>query len=283
MVVKLTLLPVLYWVALAQSGRIVSTAPSITEMLYALGLGERVVGVTTFCRYPPEAVSKPKIGNYLRPDVEAILALRPDVVLVEKSMLRGPVRLPSLQLHVIELDDSTIDGICSSILQIGRLAGVTARAEKLTDFIRRDLALIRQRTSGLPRKRVLFLVGRTPGRIEELIAVGRSSYLAELVRIAGGNNLFDDSRAAYAKVSIEEVLARKPEVIVDMSDMAGTNGVTAKQRQAVVTLWNRFSSVPAVRDHRVYAVSPDIYVVPGPRVAQAARQLVRIIHPEAGF
>lgn len=94
MVARLALLLLLSVAAQAQPRRIVSTAPSITEMLYALGLGDRVVGVTSFCHYPPEAATKPKIGNYLRPDVEAIVALRPDVVLAEKSMLRGPVQLP---------------------------------------------------------------------------------------------------------------------------------------------------------------------------------------------
>ena len=106
MVRRLAILFVLAVGAFAQPRRIVSTAPSITEMLYALGLGDRVVGVTTFCHYPPEAVRKPKIGNYLRPDVEAILALRPDLVIAEKSMVQQAMSLPRLKLNVLEVDDS---------------------------------------------------------------------------------------------------------------------------------------------------------------------------------
>ena len=283
MVARLALLLLLSVAAQAQPRRIVSTAPSITEMLYALGLGDRVVGVTSFCHYPPEAATKPKIGNYLRPDVEAIVALRPDVVLAEKSMLRGPVQLPALRLNVVEVDDSTIAGIYGSILQIGRLAGVGRRAETLCASMRNELERIRRVTSTLPRRRMLFLVGRTPERIEDLIAAGRSSYLTEVIKIAGGENIFQDSPVAYAKVPVEEVLARKPEVIVDMGEMAQTVGVTQAQKEAVVRLWSRYPFLPAVQQHRVYAVASDIYVVPGPRVVEAAREFARMLHPEAAF
>jgi iron complex transport system substrate-binding protein len=261
--------------------RIVSTAPSITEMLYALGLGDRVVGVTTFCHYPPEAAKKPKIGTYLRPDVETILALRPDVVIAEKTMIRGPVSLPSLKLNVVELDDSSVQGIYDSIREIGRLAGVSNRAEVLCASIRDELQRIRRRTAELPRRKVLFVVGRTPGKIEDLIAAGSSSYLNEVLALAGGENLLHDAAIPYAKISVEEVLARNPDVIIDIGEMADTVGVTEKQKRAVVRLWSRYPSLKAVQQRRVFAIASDIFVVPGPRVVDAARECARLIHPEA--
>ncbi len=280
MVARLALLLFAGALAFAQPKRIVSTAPSITEMLYALGLGDRVVGVTTFCHYPPEATRKPKIGNYLRPDTEAIVALRPDAVIAERSMIRRSIDLPTLRLNVVEVDDATIPGVYASIRRIGELAGVAGRAEALCVSIRGNLETVRRRTAQLPHPRVLFVVGRTPGKIEDLIVAGGASYLNEVLEIAGGANILLDAHTSYAKVSLEEVLARNPEVIIDMGEMSQTIGVTARDRRRVVELWRRYPSLAAVRGKRVYAVASDIYVVPGPRVVEAAREFARMLHGE---
>ncbi|HXG32933.1 MAG TPA: helical backbone metal receptor [Bryobacteraceae bacterium] len=262
--------------------RIVSTAPSITEMLFALGLGDRVVAVTTFCRYPPEAAAKPKIGDYLRPNLEAILALRPDLVLVEKSMIRRSLALPAFRGNVVEVDDTDLEGVLASIRRIGEACGVPGRAQQLIQQIRWELDQVRRRTAFLPRRRVLLVVGRTPGRIEDLIAAGRHSYLHELLEIAGGANIVADASAAYVKVSLEEVLARNPEIIVDFGDMS--QAVPSPDRgRAVARLWSRYPNLAAVKTGRVYGVAADPFVVPGPRVAQAARRLAALLHPEAGF
>jgi iron complex transport system substrate-binding protein len=263
--------------------RIVSTAPSATEMLYALGLGDRVVGVTSYCHYPPEAAKKPKIGDYLHPNLEVIVGLRPDLVVSEVSGVRHPERLGSLHLNVVEIDDANLAGIYESIRRIGRAAGVPARSDALRARMRADLDAIRARVAPFPRRRVLFLVGRTPGRIEDLIAAGGASHLNELIEIAGGENIFAASVAAYGKLPLEELLARNPEVIVDMGEMSETVGVTEEQKRAVVALWNRYPALAAVHERRVYAVASDIFVVPGPRVVDAARALARMFHPEAGL
>jgi iron complex transport system substrate-binding protein len=281
MVARLAILILLASGCFAQPRRIVSTAPSITEMLYALGLGDRVVGVTTFCHYPPEAARKPKIGNYLRPDVETIVALRPDLVIAETSMIRQAISLPRLKLNLLEVDDATIQGIYDSIRKIGGAAGVSQRATALCAGIAGKLEAIQQRASRFPRRRVLFIVGRTPGRIEDLIAAGRSSYLNELMRIAGGENVFQDAAIGYGKIGLEEILARNPDVIIDMGEMAQTVGITDRQKQAVTALWSRYPTLKAVRNKQVFAVASDIFVVPGPRVTEAAGELARMLHPEA--
>ena len=281
--VSFLLILALWGAGTAPPQRIVSTAPSVTEMLYALGLGDRVVGVTTYCHYPPEAAKKPKIGDYFHPSLETIVGLRPDLVVSEASGVRHAERLSSLNLKVLEIDDSTLAAIYDSIRRIGQAAGVPARADALTARMRGELAAIRSKVAPLARRRVLFLVGRTPGRIEDLIAAGRTSHLNELMEIAGGQNVFRDSVAAYGRISLEELLARNPEVIVDMGEMSETVGVTEAQKRAVVELWNRYPKLAAVREHRVYAVASDIFVVPGPRVVDAARALARMFHPEAGL
>lgn len=268
---------------LAGAQRIVSTAPSITEMLYALGLGGRVVGVTTFCHYPPEAAGKPKVGDYLRPNIESIVALRPDLVVVETTGIRRAERLPALKLNVLEVDDGTLAGIYDSIRKIGAAAGVADRAAAVCARMQAELRRIRDRTAGQPARRLMFVAGRAPGRLEDIIVVGRGAHLNELIEIAGAANAFGDVATAYAKVSIEQVLARNPEVIVDMGEMAQTAGVTEEQKRAVVALWEGQPALAAVRARRVFAVASDIFMVPGPRVVEAARELARMAHPEVSF
>ena len=259
--------------------RIVSTAPSITEMLYALGLGDRVVGVTKYCRYPPEAQTKPKIGDYTSPNLEAIAALKPDLVIIQTNPIRLADRLNTLRLRSLEINQDDTAALYNSIRVVGDATGASPQAARLTASIRDQLEQIRRRAASLPRTRVMFVVGRTPNRLDGLVVVGRASYLNEIIQIAGGDNVFRDALAAYPSVSLEEVLARNPEVIVDMGEMADTVSITGAQKRQVVNLWQRMSSLAAVKQHRVFAVASDIYVVPGPRVVNAAQSFLEMLHP----
>ena len=253
--------------------RIVSTAPSITEMLYALGLGDRVVGVTRFCRYPPEAQLKPKIGDYVNPNLEAIASLKPDLVIIQTNPVRLRERLVNMHLRTIEVDQQSIAGIYTSIRAVGEAAGVSDRAEKLIDSIRSGLDAVHARASVLKPVRVMFVIGRSQGRLDGLVVVGRASYLNEVIRTAGGENVFHDAMAPYPNVSLEEVMARNPEVILDMGDMSDTVSVTEQHKHEVVALWDRVGTVDAVKHHRVFAIASDMYVVPGPRAVDAAQAI----------
>jgi len=278
------LIPVLLFIGLAAAHppqRIVSTAPSATEMLYALGLGDRVVGVTTYCRYPPEVQTKPKIGTYLQPSFEAILAARPDLVIVVKNPVQLTERLQRLGLKVLELSEETLPGIYDSIRRVAQAAGVPTSGDQLTRQMEAALRRLADRSRTRRPKRVMFVVSRSPGRLESLMAVGRASYLNELIRIAGGSNIFEDISTSYPKVSLEEVLSRNPEVIIDMGEMAETQAVTAEQKRRVVDLWRAHPSLAAVQRQAVFAVASDIFVVPGPRAVEAAASLFAMLHPEA--
>jgi len=260
--------------------RIVSTAPSITELLYALGLGDRVVGVDRFSRYPPDALKKPRIGDYAAPNLEVIASLRPDLVMIPTNPVQLRQRLEALKLRVLELNQEGIPALYESIRIVGQATGATTPAARLTEQIRRDLEATRARTAKLPKTRILFVAGHTPQRLEGLIVAGGTSYLNEIIEIAGGANIFRDAKAAYPTVSLEEILARNPEVIIDMGEMADTVGVTEAQKQAVQKLWTGMSSVAAVRSGRVHAVASDVFVVPGPRVVDAAAEFFKLLHPE---
>lgn len=267
----------------AQPARIVSTAPSITEMLFALGLGGRVAGVTEYCRYPADALRVRKIGTYIQPNIEAILSLTPDLVVIQENPARLKEKFEAVGLNVLELRHTTVGDVYESIAILGRMTGAGDRATALNAEIRGRLDEIGRRTSRRPRRRMMLIVGRTPHAIEGLVAVGRASYLNELIAIAGGENVFAAAAAPYPKVSLEEVLARDPEVIVDMGEMADTVGVTDEQKRRVVELWRRYPNLAAVRRGAVFAVASDIFVVPGPRMVEAAAAFGRMLHPEAGW
>ena len=149
--------------------------------------------------------------------------------------------------------------------------------------MRAELDAIRRKVAGRAPPRAVFIVGRNPNAIEGLVAVGQGAYLNELMALAGGRNIFADAGAPYPRIGLEEVLARNPEVVIDMGDMASTQNVTDRQTRAVVALWNRYPSLAAVKNRRVFAVASDIFVVPGPRIVDAARQFARMFHPEAGW
>src|SRR5438067_1798522 len=170
----------------AQPNRIVSTAPSITETLFALGLGPRVAGVSTYCHYPPEAAKRPRIGTYLRPNVEAIVALRPDLVILESLPNGAGPQLARMKLNVLEVHHRNLESVLQTIEAIGAGCGVSDRAAQLVSQMRSRLEGIRQRTAGAPRRSLVFIVGRTPNSLDGLVAVGKGSYLNELIQIAGG-------------------------------------------------------------------------------------------------
>lgn len=244
-----------------------------------MGLGDRVVGVTRFCGYPPEAQLKPKIGDYTSPNLEAIAALRPDLVVIQSNPIHLADHLAALKLHVLEIDQENIAAIYKSIHQVGAVTGTEQRAAQLSDSIRAGLAKVRARVATLPRVRMMFVIGRSPDGLDGLVVAGRASYLNEAIEIAGGENVFRDAMAAYPAVSLEEVMARNPAVIVDMGDMADTVGVTEQHKRSVIALWDRIPTLAAVKQHRVFAVASDIYVVPGPRVVDAAKAFAEMLHP----
>ncbi len=269
--------------AAAQPKRIVSTAPAITELLYDLGVFDRVVGVTRFCKFPPEAQKKTIIGDYINPNVEVIASLKPDLVIVQQNPVRLTERLNAMHLHTLEIDQQNAgleDGVFKSIRTVGDATGTSAKATQLIAQIRSGLDAVRASSSSYRPKRVMFVVGRSPGRLDGLIVVGRASYLNEVMAIAGGENVFRDSVAPYPEISLESVIGRNPEVIVDIGDMS-EDVVTEQHRRDVVALWKRAPSLAANQQNSVFAVAPDMFLIPGPRVVDAARALLAIFHPEA--
>ncbi|MEI9811803.1 MAG: cobalamin-binding protein [Acidobacteriota bacterium] len=260
--------------------RIISTAPSLTEMLFALGLGDQIVGVDRFSHYPPEAKQKPQIGDYAAPNLEAIASMKPTLVVIPKNPVRLRERLEALRLNVLELEQESLSQIFQSFRKVGEATGVTSEADRLIATTRQKLDAIHAKAAASKPTRMIFVVGRSPNRLEGLTVVGGPSFLSELIQIAGGDNVFKDTKAPYPQVTLEEVLSRNPDVIIDMGDMADTGAVTPEREKAAVNVWNRMPSISAVRNHRVYAIASDVFFVPGPRIVDAAQSFLTLLHPE---
>ena len=252
------------------AARIVSLAPSITETVFVLGDGDRLVGVTDYCDYPPEATLKPRVGGISTPSFEAILALRPDLVLAtaESNYAEHVERLVALGLAVYVIRPVDFETVLESIERIGGVLSRDVAARARVASMRRDAEAIARAVAGSPRPRVLYVVWPNP-----LIAPGRSTLISELIQRAGGESVTGGEPLPYPRLSLETVVERRPDRII-----VGRHGQGAVEE--LLRGWERLGSVSALRDGRVFAVDGDLVHRPGPRMVEALRALARVIHPE---
>jgi iron complex transport system substrate-binding protein len=244
-----------------------------------LGLGDRVVGVSTYCRYPEAVTTLPKVGTFLRPDAEVIARLRPDLVIVHAGPHDVVRQLGALGIPSATVDRGTLPSVYSSIREIGAAAGAADRAERLVAELQRRLKSVRAAVAGRPRKKVLIIVGRRAGTLTDLIGVGSGSYLSDLVEIAGGVNVLGgQGLPEYPHISMETVIRMAPDVIVDAGDMGDTAAERRRRETATLESWNRQTAVAAVRAHAIHPVMSDAFVVPGPRVVEVADTLATWLH-----
>jgi iron complex transport system substrate-binding protein len=250
-------------------GRVVSLAPSITEIVYALGAGERLVGVCGQCDYPAEVSTLRRVGGYLTPSVEMVLGTRPElVVAVPSPGNREAVRaIERAGVRVLVVQDRTLADLWASIRAVAGALGLGDAGERLVADVRGRLEAIHARVRDLPSQRVLMIVGHNP-----LVAVGNGTLQDELVTMAGGVNVTADAGTVWPTISLELVVARAPEVIVDAA--MGTEA-------AGQGLFAGLTTVPAVQSGRIIALKGDAIFRAGPRVPEAAAALAAAIHPEA--
>jgi iron complex transport system substrate-binding protein len=255
--------------------RIVSWAPNITEILFALGLGSRAVGVTSYCDFPAQAERLPKVGSITAPDVERTLALHPDIIIGSRLNPAALYRfLEDFGIRSFAVDaPETIEGVFAIIEAIGKITGSSDKAAALNRSMGSRLDRIRSLTKRLPasqRPSTLLIY-----QLDPLWTAGSDTFADEAIRIAGGTNAAADVRG-YAKYSLETVLARAPQVIL-VTPMKASDAPAARRR---VMSYAPFRKLPAVRQGRVYAVNPDWIDRAGPRLILGVEQIARLLHPE---
>jgi iron complex transport system substrate-binding protein len=257
----------------SQPKHIVSLAPSITEILFALGLDDEIAGVTNACDYPARAKAKTVIGGAVDPDLERLLKIQPDLILGIKGLHRAGLEgeMDRLHLPLFLTDPVSMKRILADIETIGRLTGRFQEAKRLTAGMRGRIDRIQRRIEGRKRPRVLYVLWNEP-----LMSVTDSSYIGEMIELAGGDNIARTEAGGYVRIGMEEVLARDPEVVIFASEMG--EGPAAAERDR----WRRWKTLSAVKNNRMVVMNSDLLHRPGPRVVEALEALAEVLHPEDG-
>lgn len=255
----------------AQIGRIVSLAPSLTETLYALGLQDRLVGDTEYCDYPPDATRKHKVGGAINPNMEEIAALRPDVVLVVKSLNRlETVRaLEQLGIPVYSVDPHSVNGVIESIKRLSEVLGAGPAGAELEQKLRDRLAAIEAKLKDVPPKRVFFVVWTEP-----LQSIGKKTFIADLLTYCGATSVVE-SQQDWPKYSLEEAVRLQPEYLV----FASSHSENVKNDVETLAVKPGWSAMEAIQKRKIAIVS-DAINRPGPRIVDAVEELARQVHPE---
>jgi len=257
--------------------RIISLVPTVTEILFAIGAGDRVVGISDFDTYPPEALARPRVGALINPNLEKIFELQPDLVITYGTQALLQERLAVVGIRQFPFVTGPTEHILGTIRALGRELGLEENSESLAGEIFDVLESLR-RTRPPDPPAVLLVHSRDLGTMGSFYSAGSDSYFGELIDIAGGRNLFDDVAANAFQPSLEEVLDRGPEIIIELlpSDRGGENQLALRYQD-----WNALTSIPAVQNGRLYVLADDYLLLVGPRLHQVARDLANVIRTDS--
>jgi ABC-type Fe3+-hydroxamate transport system substrate-binding protein len=262
----------------ASPERIVSVVPALTETLFAIGAGDDVVGVGTFDTHPPEVATRTRVGGLLDPDMEQIFALRPDLVVFHGSQQDQIEQVTRAGIDTFTYVHGGVDDTLTVIRRLGARTDRQADAEQLAASIEDRLAELRTRLAGRDRPRVLLVFGREPGSLRNVYASGGTGFLHDMLEAAGGKNVFAELPRESLPLTSEAILTAAPDVIVELTY---DERMAASSQASEIAVWDRLSSVPAVRSRRVHLLLGNQFVQPGPRMADATEAIARSLHPDA--
>jgi iron complex transport system substrate-binding protein len=258
--------------------RIAILSPAAVEIAFAIGAGDRVVGVTRFATHPPAAKELPDIGGVLDINYERLSALAPDLIIAQTTDPRLADFATQRGIALLAAEIETADDVLEACRLLGRELDLPARGARLAGEIEAALAAVEARTAGLPAATCFISVDRGAGTLTGLLTAGRGTFLTEMVTRVGGRNVFEDIPRRYPVVSKETLLARAPEVVLEFKPGADPG---ARQIAALTSDWQRLPGLPAVRADRIHVIHHDDALLPGPRIAEVAREVSRALHPEA--
>jgi iron complex transport system substrate-binding protein len=253
--------------------RIISLSPSNTEIVFALGLGDKVVGVTDYCNYPPEAAEKDKVGGFDDPNIEVILTLEPDLVLAGSLHEEVVARLEERDIPVLVMEPQTVDHVYEAIRLVGAAARVKETAETVVSEIEQQINSVREKLAALKddeKVTVYYELWYDPP-----MSIGNRTFIHEVITAAGGKNIFADVEDNYPTVSPEAVAEKNPRVILYPDDH-GTAEMVSDQYYARPG----WAEIAALKDKRIYGVNSDLFNRPGPRVGRAIQEAAALFYPE---
>jgi iron complex transport system substrate-binding protein len=251
--------------------RIIPLAPSLTEILYYLGLGDNVAGVTEYSYYPPEAKEKPSVGSYVDPNIEKIISLYPDLVIGTRdgNLPNSVYLLDQARIPVYVVNPRNVMDSLSTIEEIGNLCGVSDMAHQLVDTLKKRLEAVQDAVASGKRPVVFIQINRSP-----IMTVNKNTFLNDLIRLAGGTNMTADEPITYPRISIEEVIRKKPDIIIISTMDMEAAGEKARED------WMKWKSIPAVKNNQVYLIDSDTINRPSQRIVEGLEAMARLIHPE---
>jgi iron complex transport system substrate-binding protein len=275
----LCFLLIVLWAATACAAppqRIVSVSPNLTEILYGLGVFDRVVGVTDYCTYPPEAKSRERVGGWSTPNLERIVRLHPDLVVLTQA--QAPIlayNLKQLGIHFLVTPSQSVPDVFSAINEVGAAIGKQREAQALAVSTRATLDRVRKRTSGRARPTVIVAVDRSPGSLRDLYVATQGSYLADLVEIAGGHVVAPPTASGYSQISKEKLIILNADFVLELKP-----GAIAGDAQRARSDWQELPALKAVRNSRVYELTDDFIPHNSQLIARTVVLLAHILHPE---
>lgn len=256
--------------------RVVCISPSMTEILFALGQGRRVVGIGQYTVWPPESARLPVCGGFVNPDAERILSLHPDLIVTQEFATKVIELARAQRTPCLAPEMQDLKSVFHCIALAGATLGAEPAAATLSAQIQRDLDAVRERVKGRPAPRVFLSVGREAGSLQNLMTAGKTSYLSEVLELAGGENVFGDVNELYPTAGKEALLQRQPELIIEL---VGEGMIDETQQAKRSAAWSALPTLPAVRNGRIVAIGDTYALMPGPRIARLAERFAEILHP----
>ncbi|OHB50764.1 MAG: hypothetical protein A2Y10_01690 [Planctomycetes bacterium GWF2_41_51] len=260
--------------------RIVSLAPNITEILFELGVGDKIVGVSEFCNFPPAAQQIPRVGALLNPNYEAIIASKPDLVILLDEMSDSKPRFESLGIETLIIQHDTIDEILDSILHIGNRTGKSQAAEQIVNDLKKRIQQIQNAAADSNRPKVLISLGHDysqdpASRPQNISIAGNDGFYSQMIEYAGGKNAYQ-GKIPFPVISWESVISMNPQIIIDIAP------VETKPTDSNITIqqWKNFTQTDAAKNNAVYVFTEDYTAIPGPRFILTLEKIARIINPD---
>jgi iron complex transport system substrate-binding protein len=262
--------------------RIISMTPSITETLFTLGLGEKVVGVTRYCEYPPEAKKKMAVGGYHDANYEAIMGLAPDLVIMLPEQEKTRQFLEKMGIATLTINNKTIPDILGTVRTIGKRCGVEERSEKLARQMETRIERLKQKNSRLYHPRVLVSIGgyMRSGSLDTICVAGKNSFYGQIVELAGGINAYQGT-LPFPDISREGMVELNPQVIIDIVVSPHYESLDNAKKESIMRQWREAASrTDAAQDNRIYLIEKDYAVIPGPRFILALEDIKKMIYPD---
>ena len=259
--------------------RIISLSPNITEIIFALEAGEHVAAVTDYCDFPQQAAQLPKVGGFIQPNIETIVATQPDLVILLSSQQNTVKQLQKLNIKTLVVNNRTLSDITAAIEQIGQATGYQQQAEQLLNQINNKINTIQQKTVNSASPSVMISIGHSMDseQFDQIYIAGQHDFYNDLIELAGGRNVYQKDFPSVPSISIEGILQLNPDIIIDIFPEADDHN---KSLQDVKQQWQSLKQINAVKHRQVYIIEEDYATIPGPRIFLLLEQISALIHPE---